>query len=149
MPTILAPTYGARNTKTDWNTNMIALRRSIWTTWTTATLGAAALNTLTLSTLTGVCDLRHWTVQQGNVIAYDVTSIVTAVQSSVEYFPSNLPIDNGMPGQTLVVAGLSPAPEFDDSGIVGAIEDVALIDQDISINNGSAIFSARGKVRTG
>lgn len=140
------PTYGARNSLANYEANVHVIKRDL--IYYACNINYEADHRLDGGGgYIGSVDFKTWATfyvdWSGPVVLVDQVM----VDSTPEY-PCVPDADLANPLQVGIPGGSSGGGSVDLAPLVAAVEELALVDTDIEINNGAAMFSVRGKVRT-
>lgn len=143
IPKIKPSSYGARVTLTDWTATLRAARNTL--ALFVCNCGAAVSGAVDVpldftNMYQRVATVTYYT---HNAFACDVTSAVQLAATAVYTVPNGYTPSIGRtdaPPAAMVVSGGSVM-----SDILEALQDIALMDVDVSFNNGQTIFSVRSK----
>lgn len=125
----------------------IPTRELIWAQYTNATIQASGLVSWTIQPI-GSAARNSWRVWTDNPTSgMDWITAVAQLQQGTtgRWANSASPAEMGRSPSVPVTGG---GGELDTGAIVAALNDIALIDVDYTANNGGAVWSMRGKVRT-
>lgn len=145
MPAPMPATFAGGSTQSNWNTLMVAVRQLLL-----VNLCSASNDGYTQESITGTLGMNaacwHGAYYRREVVAVDAM-LIYVYSSALEFnVLVGLVTDGLSTGQPVAVGG--GGGSFDDSNIVEALQDIATQSVDYTANNGSAIFSLRGKVNT-
>jgi hypothetical protein len=147
MPPVVQPSYGARDARADWHTNMIGARRDlIWYNWVQPAMGTERFDNYNINYDSGGVDVRYWTVKYDNTVLLDSTFLNYATQTSTDYLYNNRPICDGSHYDAPVTYS-SGGGSVDLAPLVTAVEDLSFIDETFTINNGASMYTVRGRMR--
>lgn len=143
---VMAPSYGARDTIADYNSNMHPIKLQILVHSCNASDG-------TDSYVDGtgfdgwVANRTYQTLFTWYYGAYVLVDYIAVNSGDLKLLPGN-------PGYNPLMYGLAGAPQAGGGGgstdltpVVDAIDNLAMVDYNTSINNGAQMWSMRGRVR--
>lgn len=133
---------------TNWNSQMVSLRASLWTDYDNGDTVSYTLFTKNLSNLGPMKAYTYFAVARyRNQIIPDVISIQTGVQTASEYLYNSLPITPDVPEYRLTVSG-GGGGSVDLGPLTTAVDNLSFVDQTFAINNGADLFTVRGRIRS-
>lgn len=147
-PKFMPTTVGARTPASEFGLFGRTNRQPFVANWIGGSnlTGQSASNSVNVGiTVTATIEAIVYTVQlaaHADVLILTTGTVTSAVTNSAE---ANL-ADEPVPGSLTSYGGTGGA--VDSAGIIAALNDIALIDVEYTANNGGAIWSMRGKVRT-
>lgn len=148
MPKVQPASQAGRTTLTDFDAKLVALRRLIWPAWTNCALGSEASATAVPNNAPDEIDLFYFTVRFDALFFLDQLTISLFTETTTSYFYNGQQVCDGATDPRFnTVGGSSGGSTVDLTPVVDAIEDLALVDYSLSLNNGASVFSMRGKVR--
>lgn len=142
-----APIVGTKDFLAIFASHGIATRNLIWANYTNAIIQASGLASWTIQPL-GSAAQNSWRVWTDNpTTGMDWITAVAQLQQGTtgRWANGTSPAEMGRSPSVPVVGS---SGESGTAEIVAALNDIALIDVDYSANNGGAVWSMRGKVRT-
>lgn len=149
MPKVQPATQASRTTETDWNTNLRSARGAIWVDYDNGDTVSYTTVSKNLTSLSMVAKYGYAVVRYDNDTVMDVVCLITGTQTATEYLYNGQPVTSGVPTNDLTVIGGGGGAAVDLTPVVSAIEELAMVDYDTSINNGSQMWSMHGRVRVG
>lgn len=146
-PPVKQFTYGARDTIVDYTTNMHTIRLQLFTYCTGRS--EEAQQYVDGNSYNGWVHFRTWSVlYKAYVGAFVLVDQVCVQHGDIKAAFDAAPDNPYMLGQQGTTSGSGGGGTIDITPIVEALQDIALIDYDLAINNGATMFSVRGKVRS-
>lgn len=136
-------TYGARNTQTDFQTNMVSFRTGIYNFFCgDFAVGTLRIDTKTLPKLSASAKMFSFTWQERMNVGLDLLVCVVYTPAADYSWPLNRAGNEGVlpPALTVAVVG-GGGGSTDMSGVVQAVEDLAHKTTVVSINGGQAIYA--------
>lgn len=148
MPGILNDVYGGNDTLESWRDQVLPARAQYWATLAgiTAPVWTHADHS---GTVTGVTSRHSYAEVSQRLLSAMDAGLCTVVSSALA---AGTVVEQGLGDGLMagvVLPAMSAGGQQDLSGVIAALNDIALIDVDYTANNGGAIFSLRGKVRVG
>lgn len=147
MPKVLEASYGARVTKTEFGNKISNLRASAIAQWTQGTQIQTGTGSFNVFNPTGEVTWSVQTYRLDFMVVQDAMNLFTVASTVTDTFPGGENPTQGVSRQSVTLAGGSSAPQ-DNTAIVAALNDIAMIDVSYTANNGGAVWSMRGKVRS-
>jgi hypothetical protein len=148
VPPVLELTYGARTTVDDWKANVRDFRWDQFVyNWCQPSQGSRRDDDWNTAFTSGKIYQSYKTLKFAQVAVIDSTCITLGPQTSTKYYYNSQPTCNGGLVEPIIVAGAGGGGSVDLAPVVDAIEELALVDYSLSLNNGASVFSMRGKVR--
>lgn len=146
FPQALSPSFGAKVTASEFTATLAATREFIIEQFSTASLIASNTLNWTMNPVSAQAYI-HYTIWQENARAgTDWMTLVTATTTPASLFGAGInPLEAGRTPSVPVIGATGPSEE-QWAALVAALNDIALRDVDYTANNGSAIFSLRGRV---
>ena len=146
-PGVLTPNYGARVPGTEFISVLQPTRDFIWATATNAAQVSSTGSSYAFGPPGCTVHYQAATYTDGFVVLGDWLTLTTFQQLGISLFPNSTNPAISAPNAPMPVVGSGGAAQ-DLTPIVEALNDIALIDVEYTANNGGAIWSMRGKVRT-
>jgi hypothetical protein len=147
VPKVLEPSYGARTTVTDWNTNVRDFRWDyVIYNWIQPSQGSLRTDSWNTAFTSGQIYQAYKVLKQNQIAVLDSTCLTVAPQTTTKYYYNSTPPCNGaLVEPAAAVSGGGGSVDLDP--LVAAVEDLAMVDYSFSLNNGASVFNMRGKVR--
>lgn len=143
----LLPQYGTRISSIDWSSRLWAARQHLWTYWIDATVMNDVTSNWALTCPVANQYQRTLTAHANTVFVVDWQTVTIFTPVVDQNFPNDQ--NPSMMGRTQSVPVVGSGGGSVDTGpIVAALNDIAMMDVDYTANNGGAVWSMRGKVRT-
>lgn len=147
-PPVMLSVYGSRVTSIDYTTTLWALRAFFYTWYCSASVAVNAAHTYAVSPPGANAFMKYivWDEQFANGV--DFLTLAVFDRTANAGFPGDVNPTAGARTPSVPVIGGSTGKQIDLAPVVAALNEIALIDVDYTANNGGAVWSMRGKVRT-
>lgn len=148
-PKTLLTSYGSHSPGTDWAGTLWFARNKIIENWSNAEQLLDNQQSWTLAPMSGTSYIRTSVWRERNVALADTSTLTTwDGASGAEIAGGQNP---AFPGKTpsVPVIGGGGGGSVDLAPVVEALQDIALRDVDYQANNGSTVFTMRGRVNVG